>query len=47
MAMNYFEIAGIILGALLTIAVFALNIYSLCRGRRIFRSHRPCRLKCR
>ena len=45
MAMNYFEIAGMILGALLTAAAFALNLYSLLRGRRIFRGPRACRLK--
>ena len=45
MAQNYFEITGVILGAMLTFSVFALNIYSLFRGRRVFRGPRSCRLK--
>ena len=39
-----FEQFGAILGGLLTFAVLAVNILSLLRGRRIFRSHRSCRL---
>ena len=39
------EMAGILLGGLLTAALFALNIVSLLRGRRVFRGPRSCRLK--
>lgn len=39
------EQVGAVLGGLLTIAAFALNIFSLVRGRRIFRGPRSCRLK--
>ena len=45
MILNLLEIAGILLGGLLTVSLFALNIYSLIRGRRIFRSPRSCHLK--
>lgn len=39
------ENAGALLGGLVTLALFALNIVSLIRGRRIFRAPRACRLK--
>ena len=39
------ELSGAVLGAALTAALFALNIVSLIRGRRIFRGPRSCRLK--
>ena len=39
------EISGTALGAALTVVLFALNIVSLIRGRRIFRGPRSCRLK--
>lgn len=39
------EIGGIALGGAVTIALFALNIASLVRGRQIFRGPRSCRLK--
>ena len=39
------ESAGILLGGLVTVALFALNIVSLVRGRRVFRGPRSCRLK--
>ncbi|MBQ7800788.1 MAG: hypothetical protein IJ375_00525 [Oscillospiraceae bacterium] len=45
MILNVLEMAGMLLGGLLTAALFALNIYSLLRGRRIFRGPRSCRLK--
>ena len=37
------EIAGAMVGGLVTIFLFALNIVSLIRGRRIFRPHRSWR----
>lgn len=39
------ENAGALLGILVTAALFALNIVSLIRGRRIFRCHRSWRRK--
>jgi len=39
------EVGGVLLGALVTGSLFALNIASLIRGRRIFRGPRSCRLK--
>lgn len=38
------EIAGILLGGLVTASLFALNIVRLIRGRRIFRPHRSWRM---
>ena len=34
-----------LLGGLLTLSLFTLNIISLLRGRRVFRGPRSCRLK--
>lgn len=45
MILNLLELVGMLLGGLLTTALFVLNIYSLVRGRRIFRGPRSCRLK--
>ena len=45
MILNLMELAGILLGGLLTIAAFGVNIYALIRGRRVFRGPRSCRLK--
>ena len=39
------ENAGALLGGLVTLALFVLNILSLARGRRIFRCPRSCCLK--
>ena len=39
------EIAGAMLGGLVTVSLFVLNIVSLFRGRRIFRPHRSWRAK--
>lgn len=41
----FLEIGGALLGASVTLALFAVNIASLVRGRRIFRGPRSCRLK--
>lgn len=41
----FLEIGGVLLGGTVTIALFAVNIVSLIRGRRIFRGPRSCRLK--
>ena len=39
------ENPGALLGGLVTLALFVLNIVSLIRGRRIFRAPRSCRMK--
>ncbi|MBO5129061.1 MAG: hypothetical protein J6B95_01785 [Oscillospiraceae bacterium] len=45
MSLNHVELIGMVLGGLVTAALFAMNICSLIRGRRIFRGPRSCRLK--
>ncbi|MBO4938459.1 MAG: hypothetical protein J6C98_05595 [Oscillospiraceae bacterium] len=39
------QLTGMLLGGLLTLSLFTLNIISLLRGRRVFRGPRSCRLK--
>ena len=45
MILNLLRQLGMVLGAMLTLTAFAVNIGSLIRGRRIFRGQRSCRLK--